>query len=481
MENNEKINLIEGIRKFNSEVETSFHMPGHKNKSNIIDDIGNNLYRYDITETIGTDNLHFPTGMIKNTLEDIADSYGAKDSFIVVNGTSGGVISAIMACTSPGDFILVQRDCHKSVYNAVILGGLKVEYLYPEFNREYGLNFSISIEKLEKMLIEYPKIKLVVLTYPTFYGICFDIKKAAEICHKYGKILMIDEAHGSHLNFCSMLPPAAERSGADIIAQSTHKTLPALTQSSVLHICSDRVDVERVRRLLRMLQTTSPSYILMASVQNAIDYMNKNGEERLCKNVEVFRKKTEELRKIGVHVLTEEFLKEHGCYDFDETRAVVSLNDVGITGKELETILREKYKIQMEMSDMMYTVGYITAADDPEDIEKLFDAIKEIYLEAVKNGNKASKVYMEEFPKLTQEMSMRNAFNSQSELVTTEESIGRISSDFIIPYPPGIPLICPGEIIKEETIEYAKEILDNGINVNGIENNMLRVIKPEQQ
>ncbi|QSX04931.1 aminotransferase class I/II-fold pyridoxal phosphate-dependent enzyme [Sedimentibacter sp. zth1] len=468
--------VIEGIKKYREEVDTSFHMPGHKNKPNILDEIGNNLYKYDITETIGTDNLHFPTGMIKNTLDFISDSYKTKQSYIVVNGTSCGVISSIMACTNPGDFILVQRDCHKSVYNAVILGGLKVEYLYPEFNKEHGLNFSVSLEKLEQMLINYPKIKLVVLTYPTFYGICFDIKKAAEIVHKYGKILMIDEAHGSHLNFSEMLPQSAESSGADIVTQSTHKTLPSLTQSSVLHVCSDRIDTSKLSRMLRMLQTTSPSYILMASVQNAIEYMNKNGEEKLQKNIEMFRIKTNELRELGVNVLTDDFLISEGCYEFDETRAVVSLNDVGITGKELEIILREKYKIQMEMSDLMYIVGYITAADDPSDIAKLFDAIKEIYIDAKKMGNKSSKVYIEEFPRLTQEMSMKNAFYSKNEIVTTEKSIGRISSDFIIPYPPGIPLICPGEIIKEETIEYATSLLANGINVNGIENNLLRVV-----
>ncbi len=474
----EKIELIDGIKKFRQEVQTSFHMPGHKNKPNILKEIGENLHDYDITETIGTDNLHFPTGMIKNTLESIGKSYGAKKSYIVVNGTSCGVISSIMACTSPGDFILVQRDCHKSVYNAVILGGLKVEYLYPEFNREHGLNFSVSLEKLEQMLIDYPKIKLVVLTYPTFYGVCFDIKKAAEIVHKYGKILMIDEAHGSHLNFCSKLPPAAERSGADIVAQSTHKTLPAMTQSSILHVCSDRVDTEKVSRMLRMLQTTSPSYILMASTQRAVEYMDKYGEERLCKNIEMFRTKTKELRELGVNVLTDDFLKENGSHAFDETRAVISLNDVGINGKELEIILREKYKIQMEMSDLMYTVGYITAADEPEDIARLFDSVKEIYLDA-KNENKgSSRVFIEEFPRLTQEISMKNAFYSESELVLADDSFGRISADFIIPYPPGIPLICPGEIIKEETIEYAKSILANGINVNGIDaNNMLRVVK----
>lgn len=470
-------NLINGIQKYDSEVETKFHMPGHKGKQGILDNIGENLRHYDITETIGTDNLHFPTGMIKDSLEKLKEAYGAKKSYMVVNGTSCGVISSIMASTTPGDFILIQRDCHKSVYNACILGDLKLDYLYPEFNKEHGLNYSISLEKLEEKLKARPEIKLVVLTYPTFYGTCFDIKKAAEIVHSYGKILMIDEAHGSHLNFSSKLPIAAERAGADIVVQSTHKTLPALTQSSVLHVCSDRIDLNKLERLLRMLQTTSPSYVLMASIENAVEYMVNNGEERLSRNIEVFRKKTKELRDMGVNVLTKEFLKEQGCFDFDETRAVVSLNNVGITGKQLETILRDKYKIQMEFSDLMYIVGYITAADEPEDIEILFDAIKEIYLDALNNKNIDKTVYVEEFPSLVHDMSMRKAFYKDNETVDIDSSIGHVSADFIIPYPPGIPLICPGEIIEQKTIDYAKSLMLHGINVNGIENGKLRIVK----
>jgi len=385
----DKLNMISGIKQYRSEVDTNFHMPGHKGKSGILDEIGNNLNFYDITETLGTDNLHYPTGFIKDSLEYIAKSYGAQKSYMVVNGTSCGIISAITGCTNPGDKILVQRDCHKSVYNACILGDLKLDYLYPEFNKKHGLNFSISLEKLEQKLIEAPEIKMVVLTYPTFYGICFDVQKAAEIVHKYDKILMIDEAHGSHLYFCKdMLPPAAECSGADIVAQSTHKTLPCLTQGSVLHLCSDRVNVNNIETMLRMLQTTSPSYILMASIENSIHWMNQHGEERLKRNIEVFKRKTKELRDLGINVLEDDFLISEGCYDFDATRAVISMSELGITGTRLQEILRYKYKIQMEFADLMYTVGYITATDEVEDIERLFDAVKEIYFEEIKKQDK---------------------------------------------------------------------------------------------
>lgn len=473
----DKMNIISGIKQYRSEVDTNFHMPGHKGKNGILDEIGNNLGFYDITETIGTDNLHYPTGFIKDAMEFIAKSYGARKSYMVVNGTSCGIISAITGCTNPGDKILVQRDCHKSVYNACILGDLKLDYLYPEFNKKHGLNFSISLEKLEQMLIDAPEIKMVVLTYPTFYGICFDIEKAAEIVHKYGKLLMIDEAHGCHLNFSEKLPPAAEKSGADIVAQSSHKTLPCMTQGSILHICSDRVDVNNIETMLRMLQTTSPSYVLMASIENSVHWMNKYGEERLNRNIDVFKRKTLELRNMGINVLEDDFLISEGCYDFDPTRAVISMSDIGIPGTELQEILRYKYKIQMEFADLMYTVGYITATDEPEDIERLFDAVKEIYLEKSQSKDKRELVQIEPFPNQVHAMKMRKAFYAQNKLVELDDSIGKTAAEFIIPYPPGIPLVCPGEIIIEKTIEYVQTMLDNGINVNGVDkNNQLRVV-----
>lgn len=474
----DKRNIISGIKQYRSEVNTNFHMPGHKGKDRILDELSENLNFYDITETLGTDNLHYPTGFLKDAMDYIAKSYGAKKSYMVVNGTSCGIISAITGCTNPGDKILIQRDCHKAVYNACILGDLKLDYLYPEFNKKHGLNFSISLEKLEEMLINSPEVKMVVLTYPTFYGICFDIKKAAEIVHKYDKILMIDEAHGSHLYFGKgVLPPAAECSGADIVAQSTHKTLPCMTQGSILHICSDRVDQNNIETMLRMLQTTSPSYVLMASIENAIHWMNENGEERLKRNIEVFKRKTLELRNMGINVLEDDFLAKEGCYEFDETRAVISMSELGVTGAELQDILRYKYKIQMEFADLMYTVGYITATDEVEDIERLFDAVKEIYLEKKQSKEKKDIIQIEPFPQLMHAMKARKAFYAENKLINLRESIGKIAAEFIIPYPPGIPLVCPGEIIVQDTIDYVETMLENGINVNGVnENNEVRVV-----
>ncbi|NLJ58081.1 MAG: aminotransferase class I/II-fold pyridoxal phosphate-dependent enzyme [Tissierellia bacterium] len=473
-----KQNIISGIKQYRSQVDTNFHMPGHKGKNEFLGQLIEDISSYDLTETIGTDNLHYPAGFLKDAMDYISKVYGSKKSYMVVNGTSCGIISSIMACTKPGDKILVQRDCHKSVYNASILGDLELVYLYPEFNKKYGLNFSISLEKLDQQLSYKPEIKMVVLTYPTFYGICFDIKKAAEIVHKHGKILMIDEAHGSHLKFSEDLPLPAESSGADIVTQSIHKTLPCLSQGSLLHVCSERVKVDNIEAMLRMLQTSSPSYVLMASIENAVHWMESSGKERLKRNIEIFKERTLELRKIGINVLEENFLIGEGLYSFDATRAVISMSEIGITGTKLQDILRYKYRIQMEFADLQYTVGYITATDEPEDIHRLFDAVKEIYLKESKNKEKGEIIQIEPFPSLQHERKMRSAFYAENIFVKIDESIGRTAAGFIIPYPPGIPLVCPGEIIDQDTADYVKVMLENGINVNGVnENNLVRVVK----
>ena len=229
--------------------------------------------------------------------------------------------------------------------------------------------------------------------------------------------------------------------------------------------------------MLRIFQTTSPSYILMASIENAVYWMNKYGEARLKKNIEEFKKRTLELRSMGINVLEDEFLISEGCYDFDATRAVISMSELGITGTELQEMLRYNYKIQMEFADLQYTVGYITATDEVEDIDRLFDAVKEIYLRESKNKEKREIVEIEPFPQLQHERKMRKAFYAENELIDFDDAIGRTSAEFIIPYPPGIPVVCPGEIITQDIVDYVKVMIENNINVNGVDkNNHVRVV-----
>jgi len=216
----------------------------------------------------------------------------------------------------------------------------------------------------------------------------------------------------------------------------------------------------------------------MAAIENAVHWMEENGEERLKRNIEVFKKRTLELRNMGINVLEDDFLISEGLYDFDATRAVISMSELGITGTQLQDILRYKYRIQMEFADLQYTVGYVTAMDEPEDINRLFDAIKEIYIEESKINKKRGIVQIEPFPQLQHERKMRKAFYAENMLLNMNDAIGKTAAEFIIPYPPGIPLVCPGEIIVKETVDYVKTMLEHGINVNGVvDNNFVRVVK----
>lgn len=469
--------LIEGLQKYTDECNLRFHMPGHKGKKETIKKVIENIQDYDVTEVNGTDNLHNPTDIIKNTQKKIAKTYGAKDSYILVNGTTSGIISAILACTKPKEKILIQRDCHKSVFSAAILGNIEIEYLYPKYNEEFSLNVSIDILELEKKLEEHSDIKAVVLTYPTYYGICCNIKEAAKIIHKYNKILIVDEAHGSHLNFLEVLPIAAEKTGADIVIQSTHKTLPALTQSSVLHVCSEKINKEKLKKILAMIQSSSPSYILMSSVENAVEYMEKQGKARLNKNIETIRKKTNEAVKKGIKIITKDVIRDINGFDFDETKILMSLEHIGISGSELEKILREKYKIQVEMSDMTYINAFVTAADEPNEIIKLFDSVINI-LELNKQNNKEKKqVKIGSVPILEKAFSIRRAFYEENKKIKLINSCDKISADFIIPYPPGIPLVCPGEIISKEIISILIKLIENDINIIGINNDYINIIE----
>lgn len=471
------MSLIKGLDNYSKEKNIRFHMPGHKGKNKMLSTLVKKIADYDVTEVKGTDNLHNPVGIIKDTQDKIAKTYGAKESYILVNGTTGGIIASIMACTSPKEKILIQRNCHKSVYSAAILGDLQLEYIYPKYNKEYCLNVGIDNKTLDEKLRRNKDIKAVVLTYPTYYGICCDIKEIAVIVHKYDKILIIDEAHGGHLKFIDGLPVSAEEVGADIVIQSTHKTLISLTQSSVLHVCSERINTKKLRKFLGMTQSSSPSYLLMSSVENAVDYMKNEGSKRLKANLEIINKKVIELNSEGILVLTKEIIKDIEGYEYDATKLLISLSDFGISGNELEKILRDDYKIQVEMSDTKYINAYITVGDETKDIERLFDSIIDISKVYKKEKMNINQMESTELPILEKAICINEAFYSENKKVRLEDSLNEIAADFIIPYPPGVPIICPGEVINQEAISLLNYMIKNNLSIIGITNEYIDIIE----
>lgn len=487
MINFEELSFFQGLRKFSREVEYRYCIPGHDKCDEIINFLASNLSDFDVTETIGTDDLNCPDDFIKNALEELSEIYHTKRTFISVNGSSGSLINAILSVTKPKDKILIQRDCHKSVFNACVLGDLEAEYINPMYDETRNLNLGIDPRKLREKLRKNSDIVAVVVTYPTYTGICSDIEKIARICHESGTLLIVDEAHGSHLAFSDQLPIAAEIAGADIVVQSIHKTLPALTQTSLLHVCSDRVDESRIEKMFKLTITSSPSYIFMASIVAAVNYMKAEGNTKIS-NILLTRKKCElKYAELAEVFLNKEKIIKYGGYDFDSTRPIMTLKDIDISGKSLESILRNDYGVAMEYSDLTYCVGYFFASDSTEKIEYLYKAVDDIYKKQfaldAKNVFKKLDSYADfeynkyKYPDYLVAMNMREAFYEDSEEIDLDESENCISSDFIIPYPPGIPLICAGEIITEDMIIYIKKLEENDNKIYGIKENKLRIIR----
>lgn len=467
--------LIDGLKKYIEEENTRFHMPGHKGKDEL--EIFKTLIPYiDVTEVMGTDNLHNAKEIINTSQKNAARVFKANETFYSVNGTTAGIYAAITSQTIPGDKILISRDSHKSVYQSLVLGNLDCDYIYPKYDKYDHILTGVDPIDIEKNLQRDKTIKLVVINYPSYYGICCDIEKIAEIVHKYNKILIVDEAHGSHLSFHPNLPKSALELGADIVIQSTHKTLPAFTQSSMVHIGTDRVDKEKLKLHMSIYQTTSPSYILLASLDYATDYMDRKGYE----NLEIILKKIDEISEylevidgVKIYKTTTDF-----PYDFDPTKFLFSIE--GITGTKLEKILREDYKIQVEMSDHYYCLALISPLDDLYDLEKLKIAIEDISKNIQYKSKQKDFVDIRKI-EAQKKITPYKAFYSSRSSVQLKESIEHISADFIVPYPPGIPILVPGEIITDDIANYIECLIDENVEILGLtEDENIKIISKDK-
>lgn len=456
------------IKKYISLNPLPFHTPGHKLGSGIPMEILRDLPFLDITEITGTDNLHYPTGIIKEAQVLASEAFGSDNTFFLVNGSTSGIHAMIMAICKPGDQLIVSRDCHKSVISGMMLAGAEPVYMKPEYNQEFGIPTIITPHEVEKTLVNNPKAAAVLITRPNYYGVCSDIKKIAEIVHRHGKVLAVDEAHGAHLRFGDGLPFCAMDSGADICVQSAHKTLPALTQGSYLHVKDGRIDLDKLKMILRMLQTSSPSYLIMAMLDVARDIMDRYGKtllSELLEHIETLQRQTE---RENFRWSTK---RDISGGDKDPTRIVINVGKLGLTGYEADRILREKYNIFAEMSDISNIVLIATIADRRESFDRLRKGLAGLLEYQMKDSVKhkgSSGILMKEPEMPTQAMKLKNVLHTNGISVILDKAEGRISKEIITPYPPGIPLICPGEIITREIIEYIHELISKGCRVNGV-------------
>ena len=439
-------------------------MPGHK---------GSAIYRKygyteflekmmdcDITEIIGADNLFQTEGILKAAQEEYAKLYGVKRAYMLVNGTSGGVIAAIMASVPKGGKLVMARNSHKAIYNALLLADIQPVYAYPEMIEEYGISGEITADEITRCLDENPDASAVILPSPNYYGICSDIKKIAEIVHSRGKILIVDQAHGAHLKFFSDcgftdMPKSAEEQGADVAVNSIHKTLASFTQSAALTFNSDTLDYYVLEDKLQMIQSTSPSYILMGSLDINADIIKNHKEEAFSAWHDALVYFYDEAKKIeGLEVIRNEKL--------DFTKINLDMSAYGLSGSELEHLLMEK-GIYAELTTGNILMCMTGIGNTKEHMERLLEALKEIADSRTKvEGKKQTP------PAVLEARFELCAVPSKKERVPLENGAGRICASSIIPYPPGIPFICPGERITEEVITYIKALREAGEKVIGV-------------
>lgn len=457
-----KTPVFDGLKSLMEENSVSFHMPGHKGKNTLIE-WGKYIPYIDTTETEGVDNLLEPRGIIKESQELAAEVFGAKATIYGVNGSTGSIYIALSAITKPGDKVLIQRNCHKAVYNAMILNRLNPIYMYPNYNETHNVLTGLYPEEIEEILEEHQDIKAVVMTYPNYYGVCSDIEKIVEIVHKYNKVLMVDEAHGPHMGFSDKLPISALKAGADIVIHSTHKTLPSFTQTSMIHVGTDRVDLNKLRDRFALYTTTSPSYLFTLSNEIAAAYMDGEGRERLDWSVNKVNQVIESLQKIDrVTVFTGDEL-DPTIKAKDNTKILFKID--GLRGSQVKKILRTEYSIRLEMSDYYYGLILTSLMNDEEDYEKLINAVEEIARTAPYEEINLVSINM---PTPQVVMNMAAGYYGKKELVDLKASIGRVSAASVIPYPPGIPLIVPGEMVTREIYDHIIMTMENGLEIVGL-------------
>ncbi len=460
------------------------HMPGHKRRAvEGESDILSQIRGIDVTEVEGMDDLHRAQGVISDVQDRCRKLWGSDESRILVNGSSCGVLAGIMACMCRGGKLLMGRNSHKSAYNAVNIGKIRTEYFYPETLGKNEICGAFSPEEVERILAGDSEIAAVYITSPTYEGVISPVREIADVCHRYGLPLIVDAAHGAHFGLYTPFEEkygmkSAIRSGADISIESLHKTLPAFTQSGVLHYRRGLIDEGRLNYYLSAFQSTSPSYILMAGIDRCLDILEKDGEKLFAeyeKRLDGFYKITGGLEKL--HVLTAAEIMRESKYaaGIDIGKIVISGRGAGVSGSALADMLRRDYLLETEMSAGGYVLAMTSIMDSSDGLERLAEALISINGSVVGCEGEAGGLDLI-YPVTESRMTIAEAFLMDSQERDVGLAEGMVSADFIFSYPPGIPLIAPGEIISREIIESIERMERDGVVLRGIDEGRVRVI-----
>ncbi|MDO4555865.1 MAG: aminotransferase class I/II-fold pyridoxal phosphate-dependent enzyme [Lachnospiraceae bacterium] len=475
--------IYEKLLKFQKENRYPFHMPGHKRR--LTNEISAHMFQWDITEIDGFDELFDPSGIIKESMEGLKEFYKTKKTWYLVNGSSSGNMAAIGGTFHRGEGILLGRNCHASVYRAVELFGLKPYYIYPSYEEKWKLYGAVIPEEIDQILRNNREIKGVVITSPTYEGVVSDIHSISKVCKKYNAVLIVDEAHGAHFPFSEYFPKSAVECGADLVIQSLHKTMAVPNQGALLHLSSNRVKMERIEHYQAMFQTTSPSYVLLASMEYGIDHGRESQEEwrQYEQCLDEYRKKWEDLKVL--HLLEPSDLKKGSVWDYDRGKLVITTNPAFLTGKELKEELLNKYHLQMEMCETNYVIAMTSYIDEMEAFCRLDEALTKIdqRLEKQKrriinqSTGKNQKYQPLSAAKWERIYTPSEAVEKRKRKVNLKDAEGKIAGSYIYLYPPGSPILVPGEKINIKVLEKIEEYLYNKMEVKGLQDNKIDIIE----
>ena len=449
---NDRENLYTRLIEYSKSMAYPFHMPGHKrHKLSMMDP-----YRFDLTEIDGFDNLHDAEGILKQEEERAADLYGSSETHMMINGSTGGILAAIAGVTKRGSRVLVARNCHTSVYHGIELNGLRPVYIWPEMDPSLGIYRGLSRREVEAKLDQYSDICAVFLTSPTYEGVLSDVRGICEAVHARGIPCVIDEAHGAHLRWIGF--DDAVSCGADVVIQSLHKTMPALTQTALMHVNGSLVDREKIRRMLSIYQTSSPSYVLMASVSLCLTWLEEWGREEF----DLYSKRIQSLRQRLTHMKHLYLYKPQDAFDWG--KFVIGTVGSSMSGHELYDRLRDVYGLQMEMVSSEYVLAMTTVGDTEEGFERLAQALEAIDAEICE---KKKCLITENICIPERQMEIDEAVNMPADMILLSQAEGRILGDYLYLYPPGIPLLVPGEVLQVNQIKQIQYFVNCGLDVHG--------------
>lgn len=473
--------LFSALRRHADNNPIQFHIPGHKkglgSDSEFREFIGDNALSIDLINIAPLDDLHQPTGVIEEAQKLAADAFGADYTYFSVQGTSGAIITMIMTVCSPGDKIIVPRNVHKSIMAAIIFAGARPVFISPARDANLGIDHGITTRSVKRALSKHPDAKAVLVINPTYFGICANLKEIVDLAHSYDIPVLVDEAHGVLIHFHEKLPMSAMQAGADMAATSVHKLGGSMTQSSVLNVRKGRVNPHRIQTILSMLTTTSTSYILLASLDTSRRNLALNGHALAERTIALAQYAREQINLIpGLHSFGEEILGDEATYDYDPTKLSVHIRHLGISGYDVENWLRDNYNVEIEMSDMYNILCLVTPGDTSDSIDKLLESLRGLS-DRFHEGAEARElvVTIPDIPQLS--LTPRDAFYGETEVVPFKESAGRIIAEFIYVYPPGIPILLPGEVITQPNIDYIVDHVEVGLPVKGPEDRSIEFVR----